>query len=56
VIKQTHNDSSGPRIKRRRLMALVAVALLAVGAPATPIIGGPGAAYATQGSGGGGGP
>jgi hypothetical protein len=37
-------------------MSLVAVALLAVGAPATPILGGPGAALATQGSGGGGGP
>jgi hypothetical protein len=37
-------------------MALVAVTLLAIGAPATPILGGPGAAYATQGSGGGGGP
>ena len=54
----TQNQSaySGPRITRRLLTSLVAVALVAVGAPATPILGGPGGAIASQGSGGGGGP
>jgi hypothetical protein len=56
MITQSHSEFRQPRTRRRLLMALLAVALLAVGGPATPIFGGPGPAFATQGSGGGGGP
>jgi len=37
-------------------MAFVALALLTAGGPATPMLGGPAAAFASQGSGGGSGP
>jgi len=56
VIKQTHNENRQPRNRRQLLIAVVSVVLLAAGAPANPIFGGPGPAFATQGSGGGGGP
>jgi hypothetical protein len=56
VIKQTHSENRQTRDGRKLLIAVVAVALLAVGAPANPIVGGAGPAFATQGSGGGGGP
>jgi hypothetical protein len=56
MLTKTQSEDRRPRITRKLLAALVAVALLAVGAPATPIFGGPGPAFATQGSGGGGGP
>jgi hypothetical protein len=56
MITQTQSEFRQPRSPRNLLMALVVVALLAGGAPVIPILGGPGAAFASQGSGGGSGP
>ncbi len=56
MFTQTHTGNLRASHTRRLLTSLVAVALFAGSAPATPVLGGPEAGLASQESGGGGGP